>query len=111
MPDCTHGARRRTECRIERVARRPHGAFGLPLYIDRESLPLLRLRYVGDYRDAELTEFLRKLEAVLELPGRKACLIDLSEATAGTATQRQMQASWISKHEKTLERDFAAAAI
>jgi hypothetical protein len=83
----------------------------LPLYIDRESLPLLRLRYVGDYRDAELTEFLRKLEAVLELPGRKACLIDLSDATAGSATQRQMQASWISKHEKTLERDFAAAAI
>jgi uncharacterized protein YejL (UPF0352 family) len=81
------------------------------LYVDRETLPLLRLRYVGDYSDGELTEFLRKLEAVLTLPGRKVCVIDLSEATAGTATQRQMQASWIAKQEKVLAREFAAAAI
>lgn len=83
----------------------------LPLYIDRENLPLLRLRYLGDYSDAELVQFLRKLEAVLELPGRKAAVIDLSEAGVGTATQRQMQANWIGKYEQVLAREFSAAAI
>ncbi|HKP58100.1 MAG TPA: STAS/SEC14 domain-containing protein [Polyangiales bacterium] len=83
----------------------------MPLYIDRETLPLLRLRYVGDYSDPELTEFLRKLESVLETPGRKAAVIDLSQAAAGTATQRQIQAAWIGKQEKVLAREFSAAAI
>jgi uncharacterized protein YejL (UPF0352 family) len=83
----------------------------LPLQIDRETLPLLRLRYVGEYSDAELAMFLRKLDAVLELPGKKVCLIDLSGAAAGSATQRQMQASWIGRQEKVLAKEFAAAAI
>jgi hypothetical protein len=84
---------------------------GLPLYVDRDTLPLLRLRYVGDYSDAELSEFLHKLDAVLELPGRKVCLFDLREATTGSATQRQLQGGWIVKQEKLLAREFAAAAI
>ena len=83
----------------------------MPLYVDRETLPLLRLRYVGDYSDAELSQFLSKLEAVLALPGRKACVIDLSSAAAGSATQRQLHTAWIGKHEQALARGFAAAAI
>ena len=83
----------------------------MPLYVDRETLPLLRLRYVGDFSDAELSEFLQKLEAVLAVPGRKVCLFDLSSATAGSAKHRQIQAAWIGKHEQALARGFAAAAI
>lgn len=83
----------------------------MPLYVDQQSLPLLRLRYVGDYSDAELTVFLHKLDAILEVPGRKVCLFDLTAAGVGTATQRQTQGKWIAKNEKVLQREFAAAAI
>jgi hypothetical protein len=93
------------------VGELPRGAIGLPVYVDRTTLPLLRLRYVGDFSDAELATFLRELEAVLELPGRKVAVFDLTEASAGSATQRQAQAAWIGKYERVLARDFAAAAL
>lgn len=83
----------------------------MPLLVERQNLPLLRLTYVGDYTDEELARFLLEIDSVLALPGRKACLIDLTRATAGSATQRQMQAAWISRQEKTLQRDFVAAGI
>ena len=83
----------------------------MPLYIDRTSLPLLRLRYVGKFTDADLGKFLHELEAILALPGRKAAVFDLTEAGTGSPTQRQTQAAWIGKHESVLARDFAAAAI
>lgn len=83
----------------------------MPLLVDRQSLPLLRLTYVGDYSDSELTRFLSEVEAVLKLPGRKAGLIDLTRATPGSAKQRQTQGEWIAQHEPTLKRDIAAAAI
>lgn len=83
----------------------------MPLHVDRQDLPLLRLTYVGEYSDYELSRFLGEVETVLTLPGRKAGLIDLTRATAGSAKQRQTQGEWIALHEKTLQRDFAAAAI
>jgi hypothetical protein len=83
----------------------------LPLQVERQTLPLLRLAYIDAYSDLELEQFLRALDAVLDLPGRKACLIDLTRAQAGSAKQRQMQGQWIKAHESVLERDFAAAAI
>lgn len=83
----------------------------MPLQVERQALPLLRLTYIDTYSDAELEQFLREIEAVLALPGRKACLIDLTRAKAGSAKQRQMQGDWIKTHESVLERDFAAAAI
>ena len=83
----------------------------MPLYVDRQALPLLLLTYVGNYTDDELLRFFAEIEAVLAMPGRKACLIDLRQATAGTARQRQLQGEWIRKHEDTLKRDFCAAAI
>jgi hypothetical protein len=111
VPECMRCA---TVCRTvynERVRQRPSGVIRLPLYVDRESLPLLRLRYVGEYSVAELTEFLRELDAVLDLPRRKACLIDLTGAKPGSATQRQMQANWIGEREEVLARGFSAAAL
>lgn len=72
---------------------------------------MLQLRYVGDYSDAELAEFLTGLDMLLKQPGRKVCLFDLTKATTGTARQRQTQAAWIGKNEEALARDFAAAAI
>jgi len=69
------------------------------------------LQYVEDYSDAELAVFLEELEQVFAIPGRKVCVIDLTQARPGTALQRQQQAAWISKHEAALARGFAAAAI
>ncbi|HKP60252.1 MAG TPA: STAS/SEC14 domain-containing protein [Polyangiales bacterium] len=83
----------------------------MPLVIDRKNLPMLQLRYVGDFSDAELTEFLRELDEVLKLPGRKVCVFDLAKATTGTPRQRQIQGAWIAKNEDALARGFAAAAI
>ncbi|HKU36965.1 MAG TPA: STAS/SEC14 domain-containing protein [Polyangiales bacterium] len=83
----------------------------MPLHIDRRGLPLLRLTYIGEYSDDELIRFLSELKAVLALPGSKACLIDLCEATAGSARQRKLQGEWIREHESLLARDFVAAAI
>jgi hypothetical protein len=83
----------------------------MPLIIDRKHLPMLQLRYVGDYSDAELSDFLSGLDALLKQPGRKVCVFDLTKAAAGTARQRQLQAAWIAKNEQALTRDFAAAAI
>ena len=79
--------------------------------IDRKSLPMLQLRYVGDSSDAELTEFLSGLDELLKLPGRKVCVFDLTRATTGTPRQRQLQGAWIAKNEAALARSFAAAAI
>jgi hypothetical protein len=83
----------------------------LPLRIEQDQLPLLQLAYVGDYSDDELSEFLRVLEGVLQLPGRKACIIDLRKSTAGSAKHRKVQGEWIRDHEAQLARDFTAAAI
>jgi hypothetical protein len=83
----------------------------LPLLVDSTELPLLRLSYAGAYTDVELTSFLSALDAILESPGRKACLIDLLAAKPGSAKQRQMQGAWISAHEKELKGGFVAAAI
>ena len=83
----------------------------MPLFVERQTLPLLRLTYVDDYSDAELSRFLLEIDGILELPGRKAALIDLTRAKAGSAKQRQMQGAWISSNEKKLERDIVAAAI
>lgn len=83
----------------------------MPLIIDRTSLPMLQLRYVGDYSDAELDKFLSELDALLKQPGRKVCVFDLTKAATGTARQRNAQGAWIAKNEQALARDFAAAAI
>ena len=83
----------------------------MPLLVDRSRLPELRLQYVGDYSDAELAVFLEELERVLQMPGRKVCVIDLRQAQPGSARQRQLQAAWIGKNELALSRGFAAAAI
>ena len=83
----------------------------MPLVVDRTHLPELRLCYVGDFSDAELKVFLNDLEALLQVPGPKVCVIDLTHATTATARQRQLQAAWIRKNEAALARDFAAAAI
>jgi hypothetical protein len=83
----------------------------LPLLVDRQALPLLRLKYVGDYTDDELLKFLEQVNSALALPGAKAGLIDLCEATAGSAGQRKLQASWIRDHKQVLARDFVATAI
>ena len=87
------------------------GLLRMPLLIDRKNLPVLQLRYVGDYSDAELAVFLRELDDVLKAPGRKLCIFDLSKATTGTARQRQLQGEWIKRNEQALKREFAAAAI
>jgi hypothetical protein len=83
----------------------------VPLYVDRRDLPILRLRYVGEYSEAELLRFLSEIDSVLKLPGRKACIIDLRQAKAGTARQRTLQGAWIRENEGVLARDFAAAAL
>jgi hypothetical protein len=84
----------------------------MPLHVDRQNLPLLRLEYLGDYTDDELIRFLQEISAVLRTTsGRKTCLIDLRKATAGTARQRKLQAGWIGDNEEALAKDFAAAAI
>lgn len=83
----------------------------MPLVIDRKSLPMLRLRYIGDFSDAELAVFLSGLDELLQLPGRKVCVFDLTKATTGTPRQRQIQGAWIAKNEEALARGFAAAAI
>jgi hypothetical protein len=73
---------------------------GVPLQVDRSNLPMLRLRYVGEYTDAELLVFLRDLTSIFEIP-----------ATPGSARQRKLQAEWIQTHEKALQEGFAAAAV
>jgi hypothetical protein len=83
----------------------------MPLVVDSTLLPELRLRYVGEYADEELSRFFSELEAVLRVPGRKVCVIDLTRAKPGSARHRQLQVAWIRKHEAALARDFAAAAI
>jgi hypothetical protein len=83
----------------------------MPLLIDRKNLPMLQLRYVGDYSDAELDVFLSELDEVLKFPGQKVCLFDLTNAATGTARQRQKQGAWIIRNEEALAREFAAAAI
>ncbi|HET8936706.1 MAG TPA: STAS/SEC14 domain-containing protein [Polyangiales bacterium] len=83
----------------------------MPLIIDRTQLPLLQLRYLGPFSDDELEAFLSELDGVLQLPGRKVCVIDLTHADPGSARQRQLQAAWIIRNEQELARQFAAAAI
>lgn len=83
----------------------------MPLFVERDALPIVRLKYVGLYSDVELEHMLHELEAVLTLSGRKVSLLDLTKAKGATAKQRQMQAQWIGIHEQKLRRDFAAAAI
>ena len=83
----------------------------MPLFVERDALPIVRLKYVGLYSDAELERMLRELNAVLELPGKKVALLDLTKAKGASATQRQVQAQWIGTHDKQLRRDFVAAAI
>jgi hypothetical protein len=83
----------------------------VPLYVEREELPVLRLRFVEDYTDDELQEFLCELDAVLALAGRKVCIIDLNQATPATAKQRKLITDWIRDNDSVLSRDFSAAAI
>jgi hypothetical protein len=83
----------------------------VPLLVERQALPLLALSYVDAYTDSELVQFLVDLEAVLQEPGQKACLIDLRRAQPGSAKQRQMQGQWISDNEAVLQRDFVATAL
>jgi len=71
----------------------------------------LRLIYAGAYTDAELLQFLSEIDSALKVPGRKACVIDLTAAKAGTARQRGLQGEWIRTNEILLARDFAAAAV
>jgi hypothetical protein len=83
----------------------------LPLNVIRDDLPILRLRYVGEYSDAELATFLGEIDAVLKEPGEKVGVIDLVQATPGSATQRRIQAEWIRTNERVLAQAFRAAAI
>ena len=83
----------------------------MPLYVDQREMPLLHLRYVGAYSDDELSAFLQQLDAVLAQPGKKAGLVDLSEAAAASARQRRMHAEWIGDRKHLLARDFVAAAL
>lgn len=84
---------------------------GVPLQLDRNNLPILRLRYIGEYTDAELFVFLKDLTSVFEVPGKKVGIIDLTEAKPGSARQRKLQAEWIQTHEQALQEGFAAAAV
>ena len=90
---------------------RARAELALPLYVDQRALPLLQLRYVGDYSDDELQQFLQQMDAVLKLPGKKAGIVDLSDAVPGTAKQRRVHAEWIADRKPLLQRDFVAAAI
>lgn len=83
----------------------------MPLNVIRDDLPILRLRYVGDYSDEELAAFLSEIDAVLKEPGQKVGVIDLIEATPGSAKQRKTQADWIRANEQLLAQSFRAAAI
>lgn len=83
----------------------------LPLYVEQRELPLLQLRYVGPYSDAELFTLLRQMESVLTRPGKKVGIVDLTHADVGTARQRRLHAEWIGAHKQELLREFAAAAI
>lgn len=83
----------------------------MPLHVDLENLPVLRLTYIGDFTDDELRDFLSAIEEALRLPGRKVAMIDLLRATAATSGQRKRQAQWIGANEPQLGRDFAATVI
>jgi hypothetical protein len=83
----------------------------VPLHVDRNDLPILRLRYIGEYTDDELIEFLRELTSIFRVPGKKVGIIDLSLAKPGSARQRKLQAEWIQTHETALAEGFAAAAV
>lgn len=83
----------------------------MPLLIDTHALPLVKLAYVGEFTDDELSAFLGQMDSVLELPGRKVCLMDLRTATTGTAKQRSMQGKWIATNEDIIAREFLAAAL
>jgi butyrate kinase len=83
----------------------------LALHVECQQLPLVRLSYEGAYSDDELHQFLLRVAAMLQLPGRKAAIIDLTKATPGTAKQRQMQGDWIKAHEEVVAREFVAAVI
>lgn len=83
----------------------------MPVRVDDWRLPLLRISYIGDYSDDELTAYLATLDRIIARPGRKVVLFDLLRATVSPANQRKRQAEWISAKEDVLRRDFAAGAI
>ena len=83
----------------------------MPVRVDAWRLPLLRISYIGDYSDDELTTYLATLDRIIARPGPKVVLFDLLHATVSPAIQRKRQAEWICANEDVLRRDFAAGAI
>lgn len=83
----------------------------MPIRVELNALPLVRIRYVGDYTNDELDDFLDELDRLLRRPGRKLALIDLLDSNVSPPMQRRRQADWIARNERVLRRDFAACAI
>ena len=83
----------------------------MPIRVDASSAPFVRIAYIGDYTDAELEAYLSILKRIIRLPSRKVGLIDCSEATVATPSQRRRTAEFIGEHEALLRRDFLACAI
>ena len=83
----------------------------MPIVVDVRTLPIVRIAYIGDYSDDELTTYLATLQRLFTMPGRKVAVLDVLKGTVATAHQRKRQAAFIERNEDLLRRDFAAAAI
>jgi hypothetical protein len=69
---------------------------------DDSSWPLLMVRMSGNVSDAQYARFLEQMDGYLDRGERYVCLMDVSQCSILTVTQRYMHAEWIHRNEARL---------
>jgi hypothetical protein len=72
--------------------------------IDDAAFPVVVMRILGEYTDAEQSAFLEELEQLLRRRTRFVGVLDLSRGGGATALQRKRWADWIAAHDAELRR-------
>ena len=72
--------------------------------LDDSSWPLLSVRMSGNVSDAQYARFLQQMDGYLARDERFVCLMDVSQCSVLTVTQRYMHAEWIHRNEARLRQ-------
>jgi len=81
------------------------------IVVDTSRLPLLVLRFQGQVDDVAFDHYLAQVKRNLDRERRYVLLVDATEASTASASQRRLQADFMKTHQAALARHCAAAAF
>src|SRR5687768_7489018 len=79
--------------------------------VDSHLAPLIVIRFVGPNTDDEFKAYLAELSALVKRQQPQVSIVDATQASPPTSTQRQLQVAWMRAEEEGMKRHGLGTAL